>query len=109
MLGECTFLNLGAKGRASHTHIELAHDGNTGVRMQILLCELARPHAVLHGNAVQLFNLKRRNQLLKMVPIALTKGIALKTSAIVSPTASVTLINTQLIHQFVFRRADTVT
>ena len=33
----------------------------------------------------------------------------LKMSVIVSFTASITLINTQLIHQFVFRRADAVT
>ena len=37
------------------------------------------------------------------------EGLALETSAIVSLTASITLINTQLIHQFVFRRADAVT
>ena len=35
--------------------------------------------------------------------------LALETSAIVSFTASITLINTQLIHQFVFRHADAVT
>ena len=32
---------------------------------------------------------------------ALTQGLALETSAIVSFTASITLINTQLIHRFV--------
>ena len=37
------------------------------------------------------------------------EGLTLETSAIVSFTASITLINTQLIHQFVFRRADAVT
>ena len=37
------------------------------------------------------------------------KGLALETSAIASFTAFITLINTQLIHQFVFRRADAVT
>ena len=36
------------------------------------------------------------------------KRLALETSAIVSLTASITLINTQLIHPFVFRRADAV-
>ena len=37
------------------------------------------------------------------------EGLTLETSAIVSFTASNTLINTGLIHQFVFRRADAVT
>ena len=37
------------------------------------------------------------------------EGLALETSAIVSLTASITPINTQLIHQFVFHRADAVT
>ena len=37
------------------------------------------------------------------------KGLALETSAIASFTAFITLINTPLIHQFVFRRADAVT
>ena len=36
------------------------------------------------------------------------EGLALETSAIISLTASITLINTQLTHQFVFRRADVV-
>ena len=35
------------------------------------------------------------------------EGLTLETSAIVSFTASITLVNTQLIHQFVFRRAVT--
>ena len=38
-----------------------------------------------------------------------SEGLTLETSAIVSLTASNTLINTQLIHQFVSRRADAVT
>ena len=37
------------------------------------------------------------------------EGLALETSAIVSFTASIALVNTQLIHHFVFRRADAVT
>ena len=37
------------------------------------------------------------------------KGLALETSAVVSLTASITLINTHLIHQFVFCRSDAVT
>ena len=37
------------------------------------------------------------------------KGLMLKTSAIVSFTSSITLINTQLVHQFVFRCVDTAT
>ena len=37
------------------------------------------------------------------------EGLPLETSAIVSLTASITLINTQLIHQFVFRRTGAVT
>ena len=37
------------------------------------------------------------------------EGLALEASAIVSFAASITLLNTQLIHQFVIRRADAVT
>ena len=37
------------------------------------------------------------------------EGLTLETSSVVSFTASITFINTQLIHQFVFRRADAVT
>ena len=37
------------------------------------------------------------------------EGLALETSAVVSLTAFITLINTQLIHQFVFRRAIAIT
>ena len=37
------------------------------------------------------------------------EGLALETSAIVSFTALITLVNTQLIHQFVYRGADAVT
>ena len=37
------------------------------------------------------------------------EGLTIETSAIVSFTASITRINTQWIHQFVFRRTDAVT
>ena len=37
------------------------------------------------------------------------EGLTLETSAIVSFTASITLINTQLIHQFVSCHADAIT
>ena len=37
------------------------------------------------------------------------EGLALETSAVVSLTASITLTNTQLMHQFVFHRTDAVT
>ena len=46
----------------------------------------------------------------KNTHICSDEGLALETSPIVSLTASITLINTQLIHQFAaFRRADAVT
>ena len=41
--------------------------------------------------------------------IRFDKGLTLETPAVVGFTASITLINTQLIHQFVSRRADAVT
>ena len=48
-----------------------------------------------------------------MYQLSVDEGLTLETSAIVSFTASttraITLINTQLVHQFLFRRADKVT